>query len=148
MTPELIEHLKREEGWRAKVYRCPAGYPTIGYGHRVPDMGSAPLSPERGEALLIEDIEHYEAMALRLSPGLKDESPRRLAAITDFCFNAGGNAYTKSVLRVKVNQKKWDEAAAQMMRWVYATHPVTKKKFVFQGLVRRRTETAKWLREG
>lgn len=30
-----IEELKQRESFMAKVYRCPAGYKTIGYGHRL-----------------------------------------------------------------------------------------------------------------
>jgi GH24 family phage-related lysozyme (muramidase) len=32
---ECIEELKEREKFISKVYRCPAGYKTIGYGHRL-----------------------------------------------------------------------------------------------------------------
>jgi lysozyme len=147
MTPELLAHLKKQEGFVGHPYLCPAGKWTIGYGHRVPDQNHANMTEADAEALLIEDVVRYEAMALRLSPGLTTE-PRRLAAITDFCYNAGGAAYAGSILRLRVNEKKWKDAAAQMQKWIYATNPVTKKKFVFSGLVKRRAVTAQWLLEG
>jgi len=32
---ECVEELKQRESFISKVYRCPAGYKTIGYGHRL-----------------------------------------------------------------------------------------------------------------
>lgn len=32
---QCIEELKQRENFMAKVYKCPAGYKTIGYGHRL-----------------------------------------------------------------------------------------------------------------
>ena len=148
ITPELIELVKAEEGWVDHPYRCPAGYPTIGWGHRIPDMNHPPISKIEGMALLQKDLLFHRDNALRLSPGLSVGSERRLAAITDFIYNCGPAAYGKSILRVVVNKEKWSEAAAQMRKWVWATDPNTKKKFKLAGLVSRRGKTATWLEEG
>lgn len=147
MTEELVEHVKRFEGWVPHVYKCPAGYDTIGYGHRVDDPAHPPITKEEGEALLREDLQHYEDMALRLSPTLAHE-PRRLAAITDFCFNLGGARYSGSMLRVMVKLKNWPKAAEQNGRWVYYHPPGSKEPEKLQGLVDRRAVTSRWLREG
>jgi lysozyme len=145
MTPDLLKHLKHEEGFVGHVYKCPAGYDTIGYGHRTDGTPHPPITEAQAEALLIADEARFEAMALRLSPGLKDEPARRLDAITDFCFNLGGGNYGGSVLRLRVNEKKWAEAGVQMRRWVYATDPKTGKKRILAALVDRREVTARWL---
>ena len=146
MTPEYLSFLKDQEKLVLHPYLCPAGKPTIGYGHRIPSLQHEHITEAQAEALLLEDVAKYEAMALRMSPGV--ENLRRLAAITDFCFNAGGSAYAGSVLRLRVNQQKWSEAAEQNARWVYATNPKTGKKEVFAGLVKRRAVTSRWLEEG
>ena len=38
-SPRCVELVKRFEGFRAKPYLCPAGVPTIGYGHNFEGMG-------------------------------------------------------------------------------------------------------------
>jgi lysozyme len=145
VTPELLKHLKHEEGFVGHVYKCPAGYDTIGYGHRVDDPRHPPMTEAEATELLIEDVKHYESVALRLSPGLAQEPPHRLDAITDFIFNLGGAAYSGSILRLKVNKKLWTEAAEQMRRWCHYRDPKTGKMKVLQGLVDRREVAARWL---
>jgi len=61
----LIEQIKRHEGLRLKVYRCPAGKLTIGYGRNLEDNG---ISEEEADYLLINDL-HFveESLARRLA---------------------------------------------------------------------------------
>lgn len=42
-TTDLLSQLKRHEGLRLWVYRCPTGHRTIGYGH---NLDATPLSKE------------------------------------------------------------------------------------------------------
>lgn len=148
LTPELIEHIKQEEGWVDHPYLCPAGYPTIGWGHRIESMDHPKISIAQGMEYLNDDLLKARDIALRLSPGLKVEPERRLAAIIDFVYNLGGGAYAGSTLRQKVNGKQWAQASMQMKRWVYARNPKTERKEIHAGLARRRAKTAKWLLDG
>lgn len=151
MTPasanELIEHLKHFEGFVAHPYYCAAGKLTIGYGHRI-EVPEPDWSEEKATSVLLEDIAKYTMMAVRLSPGLVSASPRRLNAIIDFCFNAGGSAYAGSQLRLAVNEKRWDAAGLQNARWVYITDPKTKLKVKSAWQVKRRAVTTEWLVKG
>jgi lysozyme len=145
---ELIDHLKHFEGFVDHPYYCAAGKLTIGYGHRIEKPEPKHMTENEATLLLMQDIAKYTLGAVRLSPGLVNTSPRRLNAIIDFCFNAGLGAYAGSTLRQKVNAGLWDDAAAQMRRWVYITDPKTqaKKKSAWQ--VKRREATATWLEQG
>ncbi len=147
MTPELVGHIQHYEGWVAAPYHCPAGYLTIGYGHRIAAM-RAPLTPVEGMEMLLDDIAKYEAMALRISPGLYNATEAQLAAITDFCFNAGGRAYSTSTLRKRVDTREWKQAAFENNRWVYVTDPKTHEKHRSAWQIKRRAATSKWLVEG
>lgn len=141
---ELIEHVKLSEGWVPHRYMDANDGYTIGYGHLVKPGETFPevLTLEQGEALMMKDLEHARAGALRLSPVLATAKPPRLDAITDFVFNAGAGAYEKSQLRQMVNMAMWARAAAQMSRWIYDDGKV------HQGLVKRRAVCAEWLKNG
>lgn len=145
LTPELIAAVKREEGWVPHPYICPAGYPTIGYGHRIPNMEQPDISEEYGEQLLMGDLRIAQRAALKLSPNLANEPERRLAAIIDFIFNLGAGNYRASTLRNCVTVGDWKGAAGQLQRWVYATDPKTGEKFKMAGLISRRKRAGTWM---
>lgn len=145
LTPELYEFIKHEEGWRPRPYLCQAGYPTQGWGHRIPSLDHREITVAEGMEWLTADLTHARDIVLRLSPGLKDEPERRTAALTDFCFNLGGANYAGSQLKLRVNEKEWAKAGVQMRRWVYAKDPKTGQKRPLDALIRRRDMAAKWL---
>jgi len=117
---ELLDLIRRFEGLRLRPYLCPAGVPTIGYGHTGPEvtMHSPPISRSLAEAWLEEDAARACAMAVRISPALAIDSIR-LAAIADFVYNLGAGRYKASTLRRRVDAREWDDAAEQLGRWVW-----------------------------
>jgi lysozyme len=142
ITPELVEFIKKQEGWVPHPYICPAGYPTIGWGHRIPSMDTPSITKERGEEILKSDLRSARDAVVLLSPEILGESDRRCAALIDFIFNLGAGRYRASTLRKRVAEKNWPEAAKEMRRWVYAAGRI------FKPLVKRRAVAASWLEEG
>ena len=131
--PDLI---KRFEGFSRTVYFCPAGYPTIGYGHVVKDDEdfSAGIDEAKGEELLRQDAQITEHAVLRLiNVHLTDG---QFDALVSFTYNLGGGALQRSTLRRKINREEHAEAPEQFMRWVWAGGCKLK------GLVRRRAAEA------
>lgn len=141
----LAADIVREfESLRLEVYRCPAGHPTIGYGHRVGSMAHPPITEAQAEDFLGADLRVAMDAVLEDAPHLMAEPPGRLAALGSFTFNVGvgsveqDTGWRGSVLRLRVMAQRWDAAAAQFRRWVWAVNPKTGKKRVLAGLVRRR----------
>nr|VFK04769.1 MAG: hypothetical protein BECKH772A_GA0070896_104581 [Candidatus Kentron sp. H]VFK04845.1 MAG: hypothetical protein BECKH772B_GA0070898_104961 [Candidatus Kentron sp. H]VFK08088.1 MAG: hypothetical protein BECKH772C_GA0070978_104861 [Candidatus Kentron sp. H] len=90
MLPEELLRLARHfEGLRLVPYLCPAGVPTIGYGHtgkEVSAMGR--IDQETAEAFLYIDMARSFVGAGKASPVLWTDELKH-AAIADFCFNLG-----------------------------------------------------------
>lgn len=78
--------VKVREGWRAKMYRCPAGYQTIGYGH---NLDANPISTRAGQVILEDDIAEAEHQLLILCPWVTGHTPARQAALLDMMYNMG-----------------------------------------------------------
>ncbi len=140
VPPQAIELAKRFEGFhrvpkhdpnRAYPYICPAGYPTIGYGHLC-DPKHPPITKGEAEAYLAQDLKVALAATLRYCPVLATEPENRLAAIVDFTFNLGAGRLQTSTLRRRVNQRDWDASARELRMWVYGGGRV------LPGLVTRR----------
>ena len=132
---ELLDILRRHEGLRLKPYLCPAGVPTIGYGHTGKDvsMSMGEITKERAEELLKLDANDAMRVALSSSPTLRSH-PYKHMAIASFVFNLGIGRYNKSTLKKLIDAGKFEEASKEFERWVYAGG----KKL--NGLVKRREE--------
>jgi lysozyme len=148
MPQAAIDLAKRFEGFhhvprndplrRAHPYLCPAGFWTVGYGHRCAS-DHPPLTQVEAEVYLAQDLMAALHATLRHCPVLATEPPQRLAAIVDFCFNLGAGRLQTSTLRRRINQRHWAEAAREMRRWVHGGGRV------LPGLLARREIAAQWL---
>lgn len=151
MSPEMglvgatwLAFLKTQEGLRLTPYTCAGGVWTVGYGHTGPDVTehSGAITEAQADAWLLADATEAVGQALDLSPSLAGASLPRLSAVADFCYNCGPHNYAKSTFRKCVDAGKWEEAAQQNSRWVFA------KGVRRRGLVKRRAVTSTWLLEG
>ncbi len=151
MSPELVAHVKQAEGLRLRAYRCPAGYWTAGYGHRVPSSKTT-VTAGQADVWLVEDLRKAEQQALQLVPGL---SGRRLDALTDLVFNVGLGALDgdnpddpiddAGVVRA-LRAGDWTLAATRFRQWCHAR--VDGALVALPGLVARRDVGARWILEG
>lgn len=118
-TQDGIDLIKRFEGFSSTVYICPAGYPTIGYGHLIRSSESlTEITETEAEELLRRDVESAERAVLRLvNVPLTDG---QFDALVSFTFNLGSGAFQRSTLRRKVNRQAHTEVPDQLMRWVWA----------------------------
>lgn len=128
----------RFEGFRARPYRDATGCWTIGYGQRLFHAPAPGLVWSRRHARL----------ALRHDLRLLDRPLRAMAmnahqraAVLDFIYNVGWNAWRHSTLRRCILEHHWRRAAAQFGRWVYAGGRI------LPGLVRRRNAEKKLFEE-
>lgn len=145
ITQEGLDLIKRFEGFSSTIYICPAGYPTIGYGHLVQnkekDRFSDGIDQEQGEELLRRDAQVAERAVLRLiAVPLTDG---QFDALVSFTFNLGSGALQRSTLRRKVNRSEHDEVPTQLMRWVWAGGRKLKglqKRRKHEGLLYRATQ--------
>ena len=121
MIPKaLLALIRKFEGLRLKPYLCPAGVPTIGYGHTGKDvtLSMAPISEPVAEALMHQDAEVFMRAAGNLSPVLWFDEDKH-AAIADFCFNLGSSRYKASTLKRRIDVGDWEGARDELAKWVW-----------------------------
>lgn len=116
MLDDYIAFLKKQEGLSLKVYKDQVGLPTIGYGHLLKSFDHPPITEARAEHLLRIDAQEAEDHALRLAPNL-GKYPKRLAALTDLCFNVGPKALEGSGTVAAFKREDWADAAARFVKW-------------------------------
>ena len=132
-TQRGINLIKRFEGFSAVVYKCIAGFDTVGWGHvvRQGEVFASPITEEQGEELLKKDLFLSERAVLRLiSVPLTDGE---FDSLVSFTFNLGSGTLQRSTLRQKLNRNEDRlEVANEFLKWIFAGGKKSK------GLLRRR----------
>ena len=110
---KLEKQLDNHEGRKHKVYRCSAGYLTIGVGRNLEDRG---LSDDEITYLLKNDIKTEIDALTRNLPFFKSLNEARQDAFINLSFNMG----IKRLLGFKktlalAEQGKWSECADELL---------------------------------
>lgn len=119
------------EGLRTTSYRCPAGIPTIGYGHTGPEVKDGQtITKEEADRLLRDDVKVAERAIKRLVKVQLTQG--QFDALVSFTFNLGAGNLQSSTLLKKLNASDYAGAAEQFLVWNKAAGKV------LPGLVKRR----------
>lgn len=116
-----LDLIKKHEGFSSKIYICPAGKITIGYGHVVKSTEKFPpsgITIECAENLLRADLISAESSINKLV--LVPITQNQFDALASFVFNIGAGAFAKSKLLRIINEENYEQAANEFKRWVFA----------------------------
>ena len=128
--------IKKWEGLRLKAYLCPAGVPTIGYGHTYNVKMGQTISVAQAELFLDHDYQNAEEQVLSLVKVPLTEN--QLGALTSFVFNLGAGNLRISTLLRKLNLGDYRGAAGQFGAWNKAR--VKGVMVALDGLTKRRAD--------
>lgn len=111
-----IDLIKKYEGCKLTAYKCPAGVPTIGYGHTQGVKMGMTITQAQADAFLKADIKPLESilnkMGINYTQGQFD-------ALISWLFNFGIGNFNSSTLKKKILTKASDiEITDQIIKWV------------------------------
>lgn len=132
-----LDIIKREELLKTHAYLCPAGIPTIGYGHTAGVHLGQVITEAQADEFLRADLAVAEAGVDGLVPQATDNE---FSALVSFAFNLGVPALAASGLVRKYRSGNKPAAAADFLLWTHARDPATSLMRELPGLVRRRAE--------
>ena len=108
---KLESQLTRDEGKRARPYKCTAGKLTIGIGRNIEDVG---LSDDEISLMLDNDIANSIADCRLLFADFDDIDDVRSNALVNMAFNLGRARLGQFKRMIAaVNARDWATAAAQ-----------------------------------
>jgi len=100
-----IDFIKQHEGYRGKTYLCPAGYPTIGYGHQIKNTDRLPafISEKMADSLLRAD---FDLALSHISDNMPYLKGGKKIAMAHFVFSLGVGTFSRSNLKQLIKLKK------------------------------------------
>ena len=112
----IKEHESFNEGYK---YNCPAGYPTIGYGHLIKKGEVFPykITEVQAEEILRNDFDK----AIELCEKYTDLSGNKKLAIAHFIYAKGIGSFLRSSLKKSIeNNEPIDN---EILKWCYYYRP-------------------------
>ena len=129
-----IELIKHFEGCETEAYLCPAGVPTIGYGHiKGVQLGDV-ITYQEAHEMLLEELSEYENYINDMVT--VELSQNQFDAMVSWVYNLGGGNLKSSTLLKTLNIGNYRGVPEQIMRWNKAGGKV------LEGLTRRRQAEA------
>lgn len=121
-----LEQLKRHEGLKLQMYKCPTGYPTIGYGHRL-DIN--PISEIAAEQILKDDLNLFIPSIIANFPIYEKLNEARRWVLINMAFNLGisGLKQFKNTLKY-IENGEYEKAAINMLLSKWATQVGSRAK--------------------
>ena len=113
---KAIDLIKQFEGCKLKAYQDGGGVWTIGYGSTGLDIKEGVVWDQKDceqrifiDLLMIEkDIEALVKVPL---------TANQVTALSSFIYNVGYGAFNRSTLLKKLNEKDYEGAASELLRW-------------------------------
>lgn len=131
------ELICRNEGCKLTTYLCPAGIPTIGYGHTGPDVvHGMRITQEEAENLLADRLEREFEIGVLRAIGDVPTTRNQFAAMVSLAYNIGVGGFNRSRVAHFHREGDYDAAAESFHLWNMGGGRV------LAGLVRRRQEEA------
>ena len=120
LSPAGLELIKRSEGFRESVYTDVAGFPTIGYGHRLQPGESFPngVTELEAQAILTADAGDAEQAVSRLVKVTLTQG--QYDALVDFTFMRGSGRLAGSTMLKELNEGHYAVASELLLAWDHA----------------------------
>ena len=120
---DLIYSIKRNEGYRANVYKDHLGFDTIGYGFAIKDLH---LSEEVCDAILLEILENLNWKVSKKFSWFSDMPQVIREVIMEMCYQIGISGFSKFKKTIKYfSNKEFAKASTEMLdsKWAREQTP-------------------------
>ena len=125
---KLVEAIKESEGFRDRVYKCTAGYDTIGYGFAIKDLV---MDEDIAEMVLHRKLAVLAEKVCDKFPFVKDLPQEAQDVVYEMCYQLGIGGFSKFKKTIQfLRLGSYKSAAAEMLdsRWAREQTPQRAKK--------------------
>ena len=123
IAKNIIENVKKNEGFEPRPYKCPTGHDTIGYGFKMSDLY---IEEDIAHEMLVRILSHKEKQMRDTFDWIDDMPILFQEVVLNMCFQMGVNGVSKfkKMIRAMKNEK-WADAANEMLdsKWARSDSP-------------------------
>ena len=118
---KLIDRIKKNEGFRSRVYKCTEGYDTIGYGFAIKDLE---LDEDISEMILTKKITDLIGRIQVNFNFFRYADDHVKDVVVEMCYQLGVRGFSKFKKTIDhLENKRYGKAAVEMLdsRWAKQT---------------------------
>tara|TARA_Y100001963_G_C6669240_1_gene394282 strand:- start:511 stop:915 length:405 start_codon:yes stop_codon:yes gene_type:complete len=109
----LIDDIKKHEGFRARVYQCTEGYDTIGYGFAIKDLE---LTEHIADQILMKKLSELNLKIIDRFEWYFTSPQKVQDVVVNMCYQMGLSGFSKFKKTIYyLETEQYEEAADEML---------------------------------
>ena len=114
----ILEDIKKHEGFKSTVYQCTEGYDTIGYGFAIKDLV---IDEDIANVILMKKLHKLLERILIAFPWFKNIDDIAKSVVINMCYQLGLSGFSKFKKTIYLLEtEQYEEASTEMLDSLWA----------------------------
>ena len=115
---EIVDNIKRHEGFEPKVYECTEGYDTIGYGFTIKDLE---IDKDVADLILMKKLHTLLQRITIAFPWFENIDNIAKSVVVNMCYQLGIRGFSKFKKTIYLLEtEQYEEASIEMLNSLWA----------------------------
>ena len=115
---EIVDNIKRHEGFEPKVYQCTEGYDTIGYGFTIKDLE---IDKDVADLILMKKLHTLLQRITIAFPWFENIDNIAKSVVVNMCYQLGIRGFSKFKKTIYLLEtEQYEEASIEMLNSLWA----------------------------
>jgi|TARA_R110001583_G_scaffold99017_1_gene244207 lysozyme len=129
---DIVDDIKKHEGFEPKVYECTEGYETIGYGFAIKDLV---IDKDVADLILMKKLHTLLQRILIAFPWFKDIDDRAKSVVINMCYQLGIRGFSKFKKTIYyLETEQYEEASMECLDSLWAKQTPGRAKDISEQL--------------
>ena len=122
----LLNQIKKHEGFKSTVYQCTEGYETIGYGFAIKDLV---LDKDIAELILMRKLDKLQQRISSVFGWWLDSPQEVKDVVTNMCYQLGINGFSKFKKTIYLLEtEQYEDASTEVLNSLWAKQTPSRAK--------------------
>ena len=123
---DIVDDIKKHEGFEPKVYECTEGYETIGYGFAIKDLI---IDRDVADLILMKKLHTLLQRITIAFPWFKDIDSIAKSVVINMCYQLGIRGFSKFKKTIYfLETEQYEEASIEMLDSLWAKQTPNRAK--------------------